>query len=299
MKKMFILIMSLLSLGTYGKDYSQYKSDILISPNTAKNLIATEKNLVIIDVRANVKFLMGHIRGSYNMWRPNMECKDERYGEIKGMRASREELEEEISKMGINNDTTIMLLGDNLDEYRLWWIMDLYGATNMKIVDGGYSALKKTSIKTKMGKGPKSKKGNYKFPEVADKDTIATFEQVKNSLNPDVIILDTRSQNENNGTELKSGAFLKGKIPGSICIEWSEALDKNKNMKPYDELVELYSKKGVVESKEIISYCQSAVRSAHTTFVLKELLGYKNVKNYDGSWIEWSWHGSKNNAPIK
>jgi thiosulfate/3-mercaptopyruvate sulfurtransferase len=299
MKKIFLLIILLISLTIFGKDYSQYKSDVLISPKTAKKLITEEKNLVIIDVRRKLKFFRNHVKGSYNMWRPDMESKDGRYGKIKGMRASREELEEEFSEMGINNDTLIILLGDNLDEYRLWWIMDLYGATNMKIVDGGYAALKKTGIKTELGREAKVKKGTYKFPESSNKDTVSTFDDVKACLNTHVLILDTRSNTENNGTDLKVGASVKGKIPGCTFLEWSDALDENKQMKSYDELVKLFNEKGVVKSKEIIAYCQSAVRSAHTTFVLKELLGYKNVKNYDGSWIEWSYQASKNNAPIK
>ena len=303
MKKIMVLIMSLMSLVSLGaetKDYTQYKSKVLVSPSIAKEVIEKEKNVVVVDVRSKSKYMIGHIKGSYNMWRPDMEPKDGRYGDVKGMRASREELEKELSQMGINNDSTIVLLGDNLDEYRLWWIMDLYGAEKMKIVDGGYTALKEAGVKTKMGREPGVKKGNYKFPKVADKDTLITFETLKKSLdNKEIVILDTRSLKENNGTELKKGAFVKGKIPGSVWVEWSKTLDKNKKMKPYNELVNLYTKAGVVDSKEIIAYCQSAVRSAHTTFVLKELLGYKNVKNYDGSWIEWSYQASKNNAPIK
>ncbi|MGL5100821.1 MAG: sulfurtransferase, partial [Fusobacteriaceae bacterium] len=90
-----------------------------------------------------------------------------------------------------------------------------------------------------------------------------------------------------------------GRIPGAVWVEWTEALDKNKDMKSYDELVALFTKAGVTPDKEILAYCQSAVRSAHTTFVLRELLGYPKVKNYDGSWIEWSREVAKNNAPVE
>lgn len=293
--------MALLGLSTlaFSKDYSKYKSDTLISPVMAKEIIEKGNNVVVVDVRQSAKFLLGNVRDSYHMWRPDMEPKDGRYGDIGGMRASREELEKELNSMGVNNDTTLVFIGDNLDEYRLWWIMDLYGAKNMKLVDGGFDALKATGISTRLGAEPAPKSGTFKFPAVADKDTLATFDEVKAKLeDKNVIVLDTRSIKEFTGEETRNGAFGKGRIPNSVWVEWSEVLDKDKNMKSYDELVALYTKAGVTADKEILAYCQSAVRSAHTTFVLRELLGYPKAKNYDGSWIEWSLEASKNNAPV-
>lgn len=300
MKKILAGLFLALSMMSFANDYSKYKSDTLISPKAAKELIEKEKNVVVVDVRQPAKFMTGNVKGSYNMWRPDMEPKDKRYGEIGGMRASREELEKELNAMGVNKDTTLVLIGENLDEYRLWWIMDLYGAGNMKIVDGGFPALKEAGVSTRMGAEPAAKAGSFKFPAAPDKDTLAVFEEVKSKLgNEDVVILDTRSEKEFTGVETKSGAFGKGAIPGSVWVEWSDVLDKNKMMKPYDDLVAIYEKAGVTPDKEIIAFCQSAVRSAHTTFVLKELLGYPRAKNYDGSWIEWSYEASKNNAPVE
>ncbi|MGL4252832.1 MAG: sulfurtransferase [Fusobacteriaceae bacterium] len=300
MKKLLVVALLTLSTLAFSKDYSQYKSETLISPATAKELIEKDKNVVVVDVRQNAKFLAGNVKGSYNMWRPDMEPKDGRYGDIGGMRASREELEKEMNAMGVNGDTTLVLIGDNLDEYRLWWIMDLYGAKNMKIVDGGFNALKSAGVSTRFGAEPAPKAGTFKFPEGADKDTLVEFEDVKAKLNDkDVLVLDTRSEKEFTGEETKSGAVGKGRIPGAVWVEWSDTLDKNKDMKSYDELVALFTKAGVTPDKEILAYCQSAVRSAHTTFVLRELLGYPKVKNYDGSWIEWSREVAKNNAPVE
>ncbi|MGL5964692.1 MAG: sulfurtransferase, partial [Fusobacteriaceae bacterium] len=195
MKKLLLMAFLGLSTLTFSKDYSKYKSDTLISPAVAKELIEKNKNIVVVDVRQNAKFFTGNIKGSYNMWRPDMEAKDGRYGDIGGMRASREELEKEMNTMGVNSDTTLLLLGDNLDEYRLWWVMDLYGAKNMKIVDGGFNALKATGIKTGFGTEPAPKVGNFKFPNTPDSDTLAIFEEVKAKFNnKDVVILDTRSK---------------------------------------------------------------------------------------------------------
>lgn len=293
MKKIVVLGSLIVSALLYGKDYTKYKTTKLISANEAKELIEKDKNVVLIDVRPSAKFMLSNVDGSYNFWRPDMEPKDDRYGEIGGMRASREEMEQELNKMGVTKDSTIVLTGDGVDEYRLWWILDLYGMENVKVVDGGYDALKATGIKTGMGGEADEKKGDYKFPEGKDKDSLATIETVKAAIsNPKYVIIDTRSTDEHTGKSLKKGAFEKGRIPGSVHIEWTEALDKDHTFKDYDELVKLYNGKGVTKEKIAIPYCQSAVRSAHTTFVLKELLGYP-VENYDGSWIEWS-HEAKN-----
>lgn len=291
MKKSLILgSLLLLSMVAFGKDYTQYKSDKLISGEVAKQMIETNKNVVVIDVRPEAKFLIGNVEGSYNMWRPDMEPKDKRYGEIGGMRASREEMEAELNKMGVTKDSTLILIGDNLDEYRLWWILDMYGMENVKVVDGGYSALKDAGVKTKFGKEAAEKQGDFKFASNPDKDTLATLEAVETAINnPADIILDTRSKKEFTGEDLKKGAVVKGRIPGSVWVEWTETLNNDKTMKSYDELIALYNKQGVTPDKEVLPCCQSAVRSAHTTFVLKELLGYPVVKNYDGSWIEWSY----------
>lgn len=290
MKNILILGSLLFSMMAFGKDYTQYKSDKLVSAEAAKKMIEEDKNVIVIDVRPGAKFLMGNVEGSYNIWRPDMEPKDKRYGEVTGMRASREEMEAELNKMGVTKDSTLVLIGDNLDEYRLWWILDLYGMENVKIVDGGYSALKDAGVKTKFGAQADERKGNFQFPNNPDKDTLAIIGDVETAINnPADVILDTRARDEFTGKDLKKGAFVKGRIPGSVWVEWSQALNNDKTMKSYDELLDLYNKQGVTPDKEILPYCQSAVRSAHTTFVLKELLGYPSVKNYDGSWIEWSY----------
>lgn len=297
MKKIILMGALLLSLTAFGKDYSQYKSDSLISPKVAKEMIEKDKNVVVIDVRPKAKYLLGNVDGSYNLWRPDMEAKDGRYGEIVGMRASRAEMEEVLNKMGVNNDTTLILLGEGLDEYRLWWILDLYGMDNVKIVDGGFNALKAEGIKVSLGSGAKEKKGDFRFTAKEDKNTLAQLEDVKAGIkDKNTVIIDARSKEEYDGKVQKKGAFAQGRIPKAIWIEWTEATNKDTTIKSYNELVELYSAKGVTPDKDVIAYCQSAAKSSHTTFVLKELLGYPNVKNYDGSWIEWSHEVSKGNV---
>jgi thiosulfate/3-mercaptopyruvate sulfurtransferase len=109
--------------------------------------------------------------------------------------------------------------------------------------------------------------------------------------NSRVVVLDARSWDEYSGRSLKEGAKKTGRIPKSIHIDWAEAIDfgNSYTFKPKDQLEKIYAKLGASREDTIIVYCHSGVRSSHTTFVLTQLLDYKNVLNYDGSWVEWSY----------
>lgn len=302
MKKILSILMLALSCVTFSEeqkieDLSGYKTDKLITAAGAREIIESGKDVVVIDVRPKAEFIIGNVKGSKNLWRPDMESQDGRFGEIKGMRASKEEMQGQLRKIGVNNDTTIILVGKNLDEYRLWWILDLYnGAENVKIVNGGISAFKEAGIKNIP---IKNEEGNFTFPEMENKDTLSDFADVLGNIESEqYVILDTRSESEHLGKEIKSGATLAGAIPSKYFIEYTKAATKDGKMKSYDEILALYTENGVTADKIILPYCQSGVRSAYTTFVLRELLGFPHVKNYDGSWIEWSKKASIGEAPI-
>ncbi len=111
------------------------------------------------------------------------------------------------------------------------------------------------------------------------------------ALDARVDIVDTRTIDEYSGKRQKKGAFKGGRIPGSIHIDWADAIDYNgdKRLRNVEELEGIYGGLNSAKDIPIILYCHSGVRSAHTMFVLTQVLGYKNVKNYDGSWIEWSY----------
>ena len=117
-----------------------------------------------------------------------------------------------------------------------------------------------------------------------------TKDEMLKAINMDVIILDTRSENEFTGERQKNGAKKGGRIPRSILIDWANAIDYHgdKKLKPKEDLEIIYKNFLPSKDDDVIVYCHSGVRSAHTTFILTQLLGYKNVKNYDGSWVEWS-----------
>ncbi|MFW5718674.1 MAG: sulfurtransferase [Halanaerobium sp.] len=131
---------------------------------------------------------------------------------------------------------------------------------------------------------------NYQAEDL-DQELLASKKDVLAAIEDDeIIIQDTRSESEYTGEELLSGAARKGRIPTSIWLEWEDSLinDNDYVFKTADELQKMFDQKEIADDKEIITYCQSAVRSAHTLFTLTQLLGYDNVSNYDGSWVEWS-----------
>lgn len=249
--------------------------------------IVEQPNVKIIDFRKAKFYLEEHITGALNIWRTDIENKSYPYD---GMMASKEQIEALFSKLGIDIKDTIVIYDDNglCDSARLWWILQNYNFTNVKLFHGGITAWK-------LNQGNVSKiippieKTVFKLPAYSAMKYFVSKDGVLKSLNSKTIILDTRTEDEFSGKHQKKGALKGGRIPNSKLIDWSEAIDYHgdKKIKSFEELNTIYNK---FSSKQdtIIVYCHSGVRSAHTTFVLTQLLGYKHVKNYDGSWTEWS-----------
>ena len=133
----------------------------------------------------------------------------------------------------------------------------------------------------------------FRLPNESSMGLMMKREDLEKSLSKDTgpLILDVRTHHEYSGKRQKSGAMKAGRIPNAQLVDWSRTIDFHGTHKfrSYEELETLYGELGTSREDFIITYCHSGVRSAHTTFVLSELLGYTNVKNYDGSWSEWSY----------
>jgi thiosulfate/3-mercaptopyruvate sulfurtransferase len=271
--------------------YEQYvQTDNIISPKDAKALLDKGENVVAVDIRKDVDYALGHIEGAVNIWRPDFEDKN---AEVEGMAAPKEQVEKLLGeKVGADNKSTILLYDNagEMDAARFWWMLDMYGYDNVKLIDGGIDGWKAAGFETTL-KGTEVNAKEFKFPEETDNSKLATIDEVKAALEDEnTIILDARSIEEATGKDLKKGAFRKGRVPNSTWLEYKQAIAEDMSFKTTDELKKMYEEKGITKDKNIIVYCQSGVRSAHTTFVLTELLGYENVKNFDGSWIEWSYN---------
>lgn len=276
-------------------DFEKVEATYLIEANELKG-IAQQPNIKIIDFRKKEIYENEHIVGALNIWRSDIEDSSYPYS---GIMASKTQIESLFGQLGIATDDTIIVYDDNglCEASRLWWILQNYDFKNIKLLHGGISEWKSNNgqVTTQI---PKVNTAIFKLNKDPKMLYYVSKEQVSDALNSNVVILDTRTSEEFSGKRQKKGATKAGRIPNSIHIDWAETINYNgnKHLKSLKELEIIYSELNIKKNDSIIVYCHSGVRSAHTTFVLTQLLGYKHVKNYDGSWTEWSYF---NDLPIK
>ena len=208
-----------------------------------------------------------------------------------------------MSRLGISNDDLVILYGD----YNNWfaafayWVFKVYGHDSVKILNGG----RKKWIE--LGKPltreiPQVRSTQYRVRKVDLSIRASFLDVLKNLRNPNVALVDVRSPAEYRG-EISAppeypneAAQRAGHIPGAVNIPWAQAVREDGTFKSPEELRALYEGRGVTPDKEVIVYCRIGERAAHTFFVLRELLGYRKVRLYDGSWSEW---GNMVGAPIE
>jgi thiosulfate/3-mercaptopyruvate sulfurtransferase len=216
---------------------------------------------------------------------------------------SRDELEELLRSAGIDDDTTIVLYGDNNNWFAAWayWQLRYHGIDNVKLLDGGRKKVEAAGLPLTTD-APSHPRGSISVPSETREELRAYRDEVVAGIGTDRALVDVRSPEEFRG-ELVAPAHLpqeaaqrKGHIPGAVNVPWASAVAEDGTFKPVDELRALYEGKGVRGDQEIVAYCRIGERSSHTWFVLSELLGYPNVRNYDGSWTEY---GSLVGVPIE
>ncbi len=244
--------------------------------------IMDRDDVVVVDNRGKIGYGSGHIPGAIKIEKGEMKADG-------GMRLSKADFEALLSEKGIENGVTVVGYADHGDLYSawLWWTAKIYGHEDVRMLDGGIDRWKALDYDTKMF--PDSLDESDYQAEDLDETLLSHKEDVLAATEDDsVIIQDTRAEEEHTGEKLMSGAERKGRIPNSIWLEWDDALNEDHTFMTADEIQALYTDRGITDDKEIITYCQSAVRSSHAVFTLTQLLGYDDVSNYDGSWIEWS-----------
>ena len=260
-------------------------ADAFITPEALQQLMNSDENVVVI---GSLNPVRGDrpVQGSFTVWRSDYSASsgDYPYG---GMRPAKEEMEGLLGGFGATPESTIVVYAanDHHDAARLYWQIKMLGHEDVRYLDGGLNAWAGAGLPTGNA-NPSVEATEYVAPEYNETE-LATFETVVNAINdPEWVIIDTRGLSEHDGSQTVSGAFGPGAIPASQFLEWTTALNEDTTLKSAEELKEIYG--DLIEGKKVISYCQSGVRSAHTTLVLKEVLGAEEVFNYDGSWIEWS-----------
>jgi thiosulfate/3-mercaptopyruvate sulfurtransferase len=238
----------------------------------------------------------GHVSGAVGWnWNSDLHTK------VGRDYVSRAELSELLSRAGVGDDTTAVLYGGNNNWFAAYayWILKLRGFDNVKLVDGGR---KKWELESReLTQDVPSYQPSGITLTAPERDEIrALRDQVLSKL-ADATFVDVRSPEEFRGEKLapdhlpQEQAQVPGHIPGAANVPWAKAANEDGTFKSADELRALYEAEGVSDDREIIAYCRIGERSSHTWFALTELLGYTNVKNYDGSWTEY---GSLVGAPV-
>jgi thiosulfate/3-mercaptopyruvate sulfurtransferase len=240
----------------------------------------------------------GHIPGAVKLhWRDDLQDPVVRDIVEKG------EFERLMGSRGIGTDTTVVLYGDKNNWFAAYayWYLKIYGHEDVRIVDGGRQKwIDEGRALTTEAPTPDS--ASYSAQE-ADESIRVRRDVVLAGLGGEGrALVDVRSPQEYSGELMappgyeQEGASRTGHIPTAQSIPWAQAVRDDGTFKSADELRELYAAKGVTADKEVLAYCRIGERSAHTWFVLRELLGYPDVKNYDGSWTEW---GNLVDVPIE
>ena len=269
---------------------SEYKHpEVLVSTESvAQNLNAPNTRLVEVDVDTTA-YDQGHIPGAVG-WNWQTQLQDN----VRRDLIDKAALEKLLGESGVSNDTTILLYGDNNNWFAAYafWQLKYYGHQNVKLINGGRKKwLEEKRPLTK--DASKVTPATYRVTGIneslrAFRDDVLSVVQGKKRGQ----LVDVRSVDEFTGKIIAPPGMTEtaqraGHIPSAANIPWAQAANEDGTFKSADALATLYQGKGITGSDEVIAYCRIGERSSHTWFVLKYLLGYDNVRNYDGSWTEW------------
>ncbi|BDD84097.1 putative thiosulfate sulfurtransferase [Tsukamurella pulmonis] len=272
------------------------RSDVLVSADWAEQNLDTP-GVVFVEVDEDTSIYDdNHIQGAVRLdWRKDLQ------DPLRRDFLDREGFSKLLSERGVGNDDTVVLYGGNNNWFAAYayWYFKLYGHQDVKLLDGGRKKweLDGRPLSTEAVSRPAT---SYQA-EPVDLSLRAFRDEVIDSIGKKNLI-DVRSPDEFSG-KISAPAHLpqeqaqqRGHVPGAINIPWSTTANEDGTFKSDEDLAALYAEKGFDDTKETIAYCRIGERSSHTWFVLQEILGKKNVKNYDGSWVEY---GSLVGAPIE
>jgi thiosulfate/3-mercaptopyruvate sulfurtransferase len=256
-----------------------------------------DPNVVVAEVDENPDLYdEGHVPGAIKLhWREDLQDPVERD------LIEKDAFEKLMGERGISNDTTLVLYGDKNNWFAAYayWYLKIYGHNDVRILDGGRQKWIDEGREL-TSEAPELKPTTYSARD-RDETIRARRDAVLSSLGRDSLV-DVRSPQEYAGDLIappgyeQEGAQRGGHIPTAQSIPWAQAVRDDGTFKSAGELRALYAGKGVTPDRAVTAYCRIGERSAHTWFVLRELLGYEDVKNYDGSWTEW---GNLVDVPIE
>ena len=272
--------------------------DVLVSTDWVEEHI-DDPDIVIVESDEDILlYEIGHIRNSVKFdWQT--ELQDQLVRDY----VSRENFETLLSEKGISNDHAVVFYGDRSNWWACYafWTFKVLGHEKCLIMDGGRQKWVDEG-RDMVKEVPERPKTDYKVSAV-DESIRAFRDDVLGHMGSGRPLVDVRSPKEYSGELLhmeaypQEGALRGGHIPGAVNVPWATAANEDGTFRSADELVEIYEKgQGLSRDQDVIAYCRIGERSSHTWFVLTYLLGFENVRNYDGSWTEW---GNLVRAPIE
>jgi thiosulfate/3-mercaptopyruvate sulfurtransferase len=276
---------------------AEYAKDVLVEPAWLEQHL-DDDSIRIVEVDENpALYQESHIPGAIGFdWRNDLQ------DQVKRDFLGPEDFGNLFGSHGISNEHQVILYGDRNNWFAAYtyWYLKYYGHDNVKLLNGPRERWisERRPTTSELPNHPVAT-----FTARSGDDTIrAKRDEVLSAIGNAKKLVDVRSPQEYSGELVampgyeNEGAQRSGHIPGAASVPWAQAVRENGTFKSADELRELYAGKGVLTGDPIISYCRIGERSAHTWFVLHELLGEPDVKNYDGSWTEW---GNLVNVPIE
>jgi len=272
------------------------RSDVLVSTDWAEsNLDAPKTVFIEVDEDTSV-YDINHIPGAIRLdWRKDLQ------DPVRRDVIDEAAFSKLLSERGVANDDTVILYGGNNNWFAAfaYWYFKLYGHESVKLLDGGR---KKWELSGRpLSSEAVSRPATSYVAKPLDESLRARRDEVVAAINTKNLV-DVRSPEEFSGKILapahlpQEQSQQRGHVPSAINVPWSRAANEDGTFKSDEELTKLYADAGLDGQKETIAYCRIGERSSHTWFVLRELLGHRNVKNYDGSWMEY---GSLVGAPIE
>jgi thiosulfate/3-mercaptopyruvate sulfurtransferase len=275
----------------------EYAKDVLVDTQWVEDHL-DDDSIRIVEVDENpALYAEAHIPGAIGFdWKKDLQ------DQVKRDFLGPQEFGELMGSRGISNDHTVVLYGDRNNWFAAYtyWYFKYHGHDAVRLINGPrekwISEGRPTSTEV-----PEYEPQAFTARE-GDAAIRAMRDEVLQALDSSTRLVDVRSPQEFSGELIamagyeQEGAQRSGHIPGAASVPWAQAVQEDGTFKPADELRELYTGKGVLDGDDVIAYCRIGERSAHTWFVLHELLGHDRVKNYDGSWTEW---GNLVDVPIE